>query len=213
MNGPKDKSRIEPRKEPKQKRSITRFHSILGSAESLIVEHGVVQMKMTDIAAHAGVPVGSVYQFFPEKAAILKALLDQRLVRLKQDIANGLTGIVDRDDARERVMTFIDHAADVHRTNAIYRELWAGMSLDPELRRVQFRAHEELGILALRFLEPFINHHESGCRESRFLLITMLTGSVLRCVAEGHDKAESLLAEWKLTMCEMLFPEESLKAA
>ncbi|WP_051558855.1 TetR/AcrR family transcriptional regulator [Allorhizobium undicola] len=212
MNRPKDKSRIETRKEPKQKRSITRFHSILGSAESLIAEHGVVQMKMTDVAAHAGVPVGSVYQFFPEKAAILKALLDQRLLALKQDITNGLMNIRDQQDARQRVVNFIDHAAAMHQTHPIYRELWAGMSLDPELRSLQFRAHDELGGLALRYLEPFISTRD-GCRESRFLLIAMLTGSVLRCLAEGHDRAEALLEEWKTTVCDILFPQQAVPAA
>lgn len=206
MNSPKEGSRIDPRKQPKQKRSITRFQSILGSAEDLILEQGVIHMRMTDIAAHAGVPVGSVYQFFPEKAAILKAILDQRLVRLDEIIAKKLTGIADEQDAMERILALIDAGAELHKRDPVCRELWTAMSMDRDLALLQFRAYEGLVAILMDLVGPFVPERAEACLESRFRLVAILTGSVLRSVAEGHIPPDPLVQEWKRSVCDMLFP-------
>lgn len=78
MTKPGDPARIKLRKKPQQERSIQRLDAILEAATDLIVERGIVDMRMTDLAARAGVPIGSLYQFFPEKAAVVRAIFDRR---------------------------------------------------------------------------------------------------------------------------------------
>ncbi|WP_427162702.1 TetR/AcrR family transcriptional regulator [Aliinostoc sp. HNIBRCY26] len=60
-------------RQPKQARSQERVLNILGVAEELFIELGYDQTTTRAIAARAEVPVGSLYQFFPDKEAILKA--------------------------------------------------------------------------------------------------------------------------------------------
>ncbi|MBD6616275.1 TetR/AcrR family transcriptional regulator [Komarekiella sp. 'clone 1'] len=62
------------RRQPKQVRSQERVQSILGVAEQLFIESGYDQTTTRAIATRAEVPIGSLYQFFPDKEAILKAL-------------------------------------------------------------------------------------------------------------------------------------------
>ncbi|ESA32062.1 transcriptional regulator [Leptolyngbya sp. Heron Island J] len=62
------------RRQPKQARSQERVKQILDGAEQLFVEVGYDSTTTRAIAARAGVSVGSLYQFFPDKEAILKAL-------------------------------------------------------------------------------------------------------------------------------------------
>lgn len=65
------------RRQPKQIRSQERVHHILDMAEQLFVELGYEQTTTRAIAAKAEVPVGSLYQFFPDKAAIVRALANR----------------------------------------------------------------------------------------------------------------------------------------
>lgn len=65
--------------EPKQARSRQRFALILDAAAALIAQHGVDNVTTNHIAERAGVSIGSLYQFFPSKEAIIAALLDRYL--------------------------------------------------------------------------------------------------------------------------------------
>ena len=62
------------RRQPKQARSQERVKQILDVAEQLFLEVGYDSTTTRAIAARANVSVGSLYQFFPDKEAILKAL-------------------------------------------------------------------------------------------------------------------------------------------
>jgi AcrR family transcriptional regulator len=65
------------RRQPKQARSQERVHHILDVAEQLLIELGYNQTTTRAIASRAEVPVGSLYQFFPDKEAIVKALANR----------------------------------------------------------------------------------------------------------------------------------------
>jgi AcrR family transcriptional regulator len=62
------------RRQPRQVRSQERVRRILEAAEALFVEGGASATTTNAIAARAGVPIGSLYQFFPDKGAILRRL-------------------------------------------------------------------------------------------------------------------------------------------
>ena len=68
---------IRIRHRPVQQRGRVRFDAILASARELLAQRGVEGFTIEDVAEHAGIPVGSVYQFFPNKFAIV-AELDAR---------------------------------------------------------------------------------------------------------------------------------------
>ncbi|MEO1094068.1 MAG: TetR/AcrR family transcriptional regulator [Cyanobacteria bacterium J06638_28] len=62
------------RRQPQQVRSQERVRHILDVAEQLFLDVGYESATTRAIAARAKVSVGSLYQFFPDKEAILKAL-------------------------------------------------------------------------------------------------------------------------------------------
>lgn len=65
------------RRTPKQARSQQRVEQILNAAEQLFVQVGFDHTTTNAIAAHAGVSIGSLYQFFPDKDAVLAALIER----------------------------------------------------------------------------------------------------------------------------------------
>lgn len=62
---------IASRKRPKQDRSTELVASILEAAVQVLAKEGAHRFTTTRVADRAGVSVGSVYQYFPNKAAIL----------------------------------------------------------------------------------------------------------------------------------------------
>ena len=70
MNEPR-KARISPLKQPKQARSNDLVAAILEAAVQVLEREGARRFTTARVAEKAGVSVGSLYQYFPNKAAIL----------------------------------------------------------------------------------------------------------------------------------------------
>jgi AcrR family transcriptional regulator len=66
-----EKSRLSARKAPRQARSNQLVEDILTAAARVLAEHGAHRFTTARVAERAGVSVGSLYQYFPNKAAIL----------------------------------------------------------------------------------------------------------------------------------------------
>jgi AcrR family transcriptional regulator len=62
---------ISSRKQPKQARSAELVAAVLEAAIQVLVQEGAQRFTMARVAEKAGVSVGSLYQYFPNKAAIL----------------------------------------------------------------------------------------------------------------------------------------------
>jgi AcrR family transcriptional regulator len=65
---------LQPRKRPVQERSRFTVEQILGAAAQVFAERGYAGTTTNHIAERAGVSIGSLYQYFPSKDAILVAL-------------------------------------------------------------------------------------------------------------------------------------------
>jgi AcrR family transcriptional regulator len=63
------------RKRPKQERSQATVESVLEATAQLLVEQGYRRLSTNRIAARAGVSVGSLYHYFPNKDALVVALI------------------------------------------------------------------------------------------------------------------------------------------
>jgi len=59
---------------PQQARSRALIQRVLDTAEQLLADEGVEALTTTRIAAEADVSVGSLYQYFPDKGAIIDAI-------------------------------------------------------------------------------------------------------------------------------------------
>ena len=76
------------RRRPVQQRSAARVERMLEACANLIEEVGYDGVTTTLIAERAGVAVGSLYQFFPDKRAVVQALTMRNLDQFMDMIAN-----------------------------------------------------------------------------------------------------------------------------
>jgi AcrR family transcriptional regulator len=65
------RARIASRKQPKQARSTQLVEAVLDAAVQVLMKEGSQRFTTARVAERAGVSVGSLYQYFPNKAAIL----------------------------------------------------------------------------------------------------------------------------------------------
>ncbi|MGH6657054.1 MAG: TetR/AcrR family transcriptional regulator [Actinocrinis sp.] len=122
------------RRQPRQQRSRARVRMILEAADEILSAEGFEALTVRRIAQVAGVPVGSIYQFFPDKAAVVDALAGTYIGEFDAAIEE----LVARSDAQrwpDPVGTLIDAFAGLYRANPGYVALWSGRHLSPELAR------------------------------------------------------------------------------
>ena len=79
---------LEPRKSPVQARSTASVGAILDATIQVLLQVGKERLTTTKAALRAGVSVGTLYQYFPNKSALLKAALKRHL--------NEVTGAIER---------------------------------------------------------------------------------------------------------------------
>jgi AcrR family transcriptional regulator len=89
------------RKSPRQKRSAATFEAIVEAAAHFLRKGGGRAMTTNAIAARAGVSIGSLYQYFPDKQAIVRALVEREFARV--------------EDMRPAMIDHADSKADVVR--------------------------------------------------------------------------------------------------
>jgi len=120
------------RRVPVQGRSLARVTRMLDACAELVDEVGYDGLTTTMLAERAGVAIGSVYQFFPDKRAIVQQLtlrnVETYVQRLRQRIANG-----DLAQWWDAVDAAIDEYIDMHRTVPGFRTLHFGDVVDRHL--------------------------------------------------------------------------------
>ena len=73
---------FEPRKTPIQARSTVTVEAIFEATIQVLLSHGAERLTTTRVAQRAGVSVGTLYQYYPNKQALLFAVLENHLNRV-----------------------------------------------------------------------------------------------------------------------------------
>lgn len=102
-----------PRKTPRQGRSRVTYDAILESAAHILVRRGAQALNTNLIAERAGVSIGSLYQYFPTKEAILAELLRRQQQDMLDDLKDGAAAAAGSSLA-QTVRTMIHHSLRHH---------------------------------------------------------------------------------------------------
>jgi AcrR family transcriptional regulator len=125
------------RKQPLQARAQETVRAIVRAAAQVFATRGYAASTTNHIAERAGVSIGSLYEYFPNKDALLIALMEEHLREAREILAaaavdaasapGGLRGIV-----RQFVRAMVEfHARD----RALHRVLFEETPLPPRIRR------------------------------------------------------------------------------
>lgn len=120
------------RRVPVQGRSVARVQRMLDACATLVDEVGYDGLTTTLLADRAGVAIGSVYQFFPDKRAIVQALTLRNLEAYLQRLAVRFSEVA-FDHWWDGVDAAIDEYIDMHRSVPGFRTLHFGDVVDIHL--------------------------------------------------------------------------------
>lgn len=144
------------RKRPSQARSQATVDAILDAAAQVFEARGYAAGTTNRIAVRAGVSIGSIYEYFPNKDAIVVALANRELERERRQILNVLENSR-RKSLTALLRTFVETIVAFHaRSPALHRILFEEAEHPPE-------AHG----CVLRFEESLAHALEAALRERR----------------------------------------------
>ena len=86
---------VSARKQPRQRRSLQMVEAILEAAAELFAAEGYARATTNKIAARAGVSVGSLYQYFPNKDSLLAALFERHHADVHRVVSAALLQLAD----------------------------------------------------------------------------------------------------------------------
>jgi AcrR family transcriptional regulator len=87
---------FKPRKSPVQARSSASVEAILDATVQVLLKVGKERLTTTRVAARAGVSVGTLYQYFPNKSALLQAALRRHLEHTRDAVREVIPGLEGR---------------------------------------------------------------------------------------------------------------------
>lgn len=118
------KTPLKSRKTPVQARSAATVDAMLEAAVQVLVDHGMERLTTTRVAERAGVSVGTLYQYYPNKQALLAAVLERHLLQVVESVERvcaAQRGQPVRAMLRALVDSFIDaKMARVEASRALY---------------------------------------------------------------------------------------------
>lgn len=120
------------RRVPVQGRSLARVQRMLDACAGLVDEVGYEGLTTTLLAERAGVAIGSVYQFFPDKRAVVQALTQRNLEAYLRRLAERFAA-AELAGWWEGVDFAIDEYIHMHRTVPGFRTLHFGDIVDVHL--------------------------------------------------------------------------------
>jgi AcrR family transcriptional regulator len=134
------KKKSTTRREPKQRRALMTVEAVLDAVTRILKSGGVEAVTTNRIAEVAGVSIGSVYQYFPDKRAIFLALHQRHVEEIGRVVERTLVAHA-ADSLEEVAGAMIDAMVDSHGKDAeLHDLLWtevphrAGGARDLEAR-------------------------------------------------------------------------------
>jgi len=195
------------RRQPQQVRSQERVKQILDVAEQLFLEVGYEAATTRAIAACSGVSVGSLYQFFPDKEAILKALAVRYLqtqyqrfldLHTEQSLTLPLPRYVD-----QMIDVFDRFYVDYPGSRAIFEKLldtitWSAIE---KIDEVEYQVVDELA--------RFFHSRQSSlpltkCERIALVITKTITELLWLSLSRNQEFRQELVAETKLLVLSYL---------
>ena len=143
-----------PRRRPRQARAQATVDAIIKATALVLVDEGYDRASTNRIAQAAGVSIGSLYQNYPSKEALVSALVTHHVERMEQALARSLVG---------------DPPAQLaDRARVLVRGMMAAYRVDPQLHHVLCQEVPKVG--ELQRIYAFEQRLAEVCRRYLFAI-------------------------------------------
>ena len=195
---------------PTQQRSRERFERILESAAEIMAEKGSEAFRMSDIVERTGVAFGSLYQYFPDKTAIIGTLAERYNAVGRDCVRRDLAVVKSARDLHPALCRIVDSYYRMFNDEPVMRDIWQATQADRALQKLDEEDGAYLaGLLdeALRRIAP--NAPSTALASFSQLIMTLIAAAVRHAIALEPKQAARMLALFKRMLPKNLAALES----
>lgn len=198
------------RRQPKQARSARRRDELLAVAGRLLDQVGAEATTTATIAEAAGAAIGTVYEYFPNRDALLRALLAGYRARLRAAVEAALAG-ADPSSWRDAAGRCVDAFVSFYRREPGYRVLWLESQTTSSLREAgEAWGAEFTGVIAGRLRAAAPHLRPAQARAIARVAVHLLSSLTALALAGPPSQRASTLREARAALDAYL--ERALRA-
>ena len=179
-----------PRRRPRQARAQATVDAIVKATARVLIEEGYDRASTNRIAQAAGVSIGSLYQYFPSKEALVAALVDEHLSKMTRVLSHALED-ANPGSLPDNARVMVEGLVTAYRVDPrLHHVLCQEVPKIGELRKI-YEFEERLATLGrsyLRGLQHSIRHTDLD--RAIFVLVHAIPGVIRAAVdadPEGKD--------------------------
>jgi AcrR family transcriptional regulator len=187
-----------PRLIPVQKRSRERYERILASAAELLAEKGSEAFRMSELVERTGVAFGSLYQYFPDKTAIIGTLAERHNQVGRDCVARDLSVVKGVRDLHPALCRIVDSYFRMFVDVPVMRDIWQATQADRALQKLD---EEDVDFLAGLLADTVRRIAPDAPRPALLawarLVMTLIAAAVRHAITLPPKEARLLLATFK----------------
>jgi AcrR family transcriptional regulator len=189
---------------PTQQRSRERFERILQCAAELMAEKGSEAFRMSDIVERTGVGFGSLYQYFPDKTAIIGTLAERYNAIGRDCVRRDLSALRSVKDLHPTLCRITDGYYRMFVDKPVMRDIWTATQADRALQQLDEEDDAYLAGLFAGALRPIApNASDAALSAFSQLTMTLIAAAVRRAITLEASDAKRVL-----TLFKRLLPRE-----
>lgn len=182
------------RRSPSQKRAVERVERLLEAARGLIAEKGSDAMRMAEVAERAGVSIGSLYQYFPDKTAIVRVLAQRFNAHGLACIEAELAQVETPEELRAAFRRLIDIYYGIFLAEPVIRDVWSATQADKGLREMELENSRENGaLLAAAMARARPSAEPRSLQASAFLVMQLGEATMRLAVSVERHEGDALV--------------------
>ncbi|WP_050419686.1 TetR/AcrR family transcriptional regulator [Bradyrhizobium tropiciagri] len=183
---------------PTQQRSRERFERILACATEIMAEKGSEAFRMSDIVERSGVAFGSLYQYFPDKAAIIGTLAERHNAVGRDCVRRDLAAVTAPRDLHPALCRIVDSYCEMFMREPVMRDIWQATQADRALQKLDA---DDMAVLA-GLLSDAIRRVAPGVPAATLatfsaLTMTLIAAAVRHAITLPPKKARQVLTQFK----------------
>jgi AcrR family transcriptional regulator len=188
------------RRPPKQERSRERVDEILGAAKRLIGEKGIDAVKMREIAGLTGGPISSIYQYFPNKSAIIATLYNQWSSEIMDVLKQALADVRDLDELFAATAALLDFYYERIKSDPAILDLINATLADKALKNIDISETRSQTEYFCEIARLWIAEDRfEAFNRVTFMMFQLANGAVRMALAAGtSEEAEAILDDYKM---------------
>lgn len=171
---------LTPRKAPRQARSRALVEAIIEATARIFEREGAAVCTTNAVAETAGVSIGSLYQYFPNRHALTAALV----AREHESLLSAMQHAAARPDPADRLSGMVDAAVDYE-----FARPALARTLDLQEAAPEFQAHQQAMLATLhRCVATALEESETTAWD----VIALVQGMIAMAIARGESSPAAL---------------------